>query len=182
MKTCIRVLLAALIFNIGQGALLADGGYSFGYTVEQKKEAAGENKSKGPIKVKSQNCSYQVTMENKSFKDIPQMEVKYVVFTKQPQAGGPTVIGANAELNRHAGTADVKALKNGERVTFTTEPVLLKTSELDASYYYTSGASSTARGALRGLWIRVFVGGQLVAEYTDPAELKTKTTFDAPAK
>ncbi len=68
-------------------------------------------------------------MENHSFKDVADLEIKYVVFSKQDKAGEVTVIG-HQEFQRHAGGTTIKSLLNNDKVSFSTDPIMLKTTEL----------------------------------------------------
>ena len=175
-----RILLAAVILAMGQGITHADAGYSFSFTLDQKKEG-GTTQMNEEETVKNQKWSYMVTMENKSFKDVGAMEIKYVVFSKQEQAGRVSRVGSRPQsLQRHEGSTTVPGIKNNDKVTFNTDPVVLKTVELNDGWYYATGADTRSKGALRGIWLRVFVGGIMVAEYMDPPNLSDNTTFDPP--
>ena len=88
------------------------------------------------------------------------------------------MIGGQQDLKRTTGNTHlIKLLKNNDSVTFTTTEVMLQ--NISSAYYDDFGG---AKGALRGIWIRVYVGGQMVAEFTDPQNLSTKQTFDPPPK
>ena len=102
MKVFIRLLLAGLIFTASQGVVSADSGYSFSFTVAQS-HGGGSKKEYTYETVKNQKWSYKVTMENKSFKDVSDIEIKYVMFSKQQDFDEVTVIGGHAELEAHCG-------------------------------------------------------------------------------
>ena len=132
--------------------------------------------------IKNQKWSYQVTMENHSFKDVADLEIKYVVFSRQDKAGQVTA-GGHQEFQRHEGSTTIKSLLNNDKVTFSTDGIMLeKPPNWPMDGEWASGASSTAKGALRGIWIRVYVGGQMVAEYQNPPELATQGNLRPAAK
>ena len=174
MKPFVRALLAVAVLAAGQGVLCADFGYSFSFTVVQK-HGNGTKTENDFETVKNQKWSYLVTMENKSFKDVYNIEVKYVMFTKQEghDIDGPT--GQN-KLERHTGTVPIKLIKNNDKVSFSTDSILLT----NVVYNYGLYADETAKGALKGLWLRIYIGGQMVAEYMNPQDLSNKEQFDAP--
>jgi hypothetical protein len=179
MKTFIRILLAGVVFAASQGISLADSTYSFSFSVAQKKEA--ETKQENYYETtKNQKWSYVVTMENKSFKDVSDIEIKYVMFSKSVATTRVTQNGRE-EFQRHEGSTTIKTLKNNDQVTFSTDGVMLKSVQLADGWTYVGG-STGAKGALRGLWLRVYVGGQMVSEFMDPPDLNNKATFDPPAK
>ena len=158
MKTFIRVLMGMVIFSLAQGVVCADSGYSFNFVVAQKHEAGGSKTLKSDMTIKNQKWSYQVTMENHSFKDAVQIWRSSMWFSaNRTKPGEVTVIG-HQEFQRHAGGTTIKSLLNNDKVSFSTDPIMLKTTELADGWSWDSGASSTAKGALRGIWIRVYVG------------------------
>jgi hypothetical protein len=179
MKTFLRVLLAGVVFTASLGISRADSNYSFSFSLAQKK--GGGTKTETYYETtKNQKWSYLVTMENKSFKDVADIQIKYVVFSKQIGYNTTVTIGGrnSGGLMRHEGTTTIKMLKNNDKVTFSTDGVMLTSIDYDDGY----GEESLAKGALKGLWLRVYVDGQMVAEYTDPTDLPNKATFDPPPK
>src|SRR5271163_1858248 len=97
MRAFVRMLMAGVIFTASQAILHADSGYSFSFAVAQS-HGGGTKKEKTYETIKEQKCSYKVTIENKSFKDVSDMEVKYVVFSQQKDLGEITVIGGSEDL------------------------------------------------------------------------------------
>lgn len=166
-----------MILCSGQGILRADAGYSFGFTVAQKNTGATKRESEYET-IKSGKWSYFITMENKSFKDVSDMEIKYVMFSKQEVYGEMETVGGHQDLQRHEGSISIKLLKNNDQVSFSTDGIVLKNVTYNDGWYADEGA----KGALRGLWLRVYVGGIMVAEYMNPQNLNDKVTFDPPPK
>ncbi len=181
MKNITRLSLAVVLAAAAVCNLRADSGYSFDFVLSQKKAGDSKAQDKKGVSVKDEKWSYAVTVVNKSFKDVPGFQIKYVVFSK-PDNAGKAVKPGQVDLERHAGTATIGALRNNDQTTFYTEPVELRTVQLDSGWEWKSGSDTYARGALRGIWIRVYIGDQLVAEFKNPANLADVTTFDPPAK
>lgn len=117
--------------------------------------------------VAKENWVYDVTIENKTFKDMANVEIKYVIFFTQEHLGkkqGP-------EAERQTGTISLPGLRSHEKKALTTDAVELQKSHLVGAYYYPSGAKPNAQGTLTGLWVRVYQNGQQFAEYANPSTL-----------
>src|SRR5438874_11251190 len=123
--------------------------------------------SDGGANVTKEHWTYEVTVENKTFKDLANLDVKYAVFFKQEQLGTKT-----AATPRHQnGTFTIPALKPHEKKSFTTDPVELSKSNLVGNWIYTSGAKPNAQDTLVGLAVRVHQNGQQFADYANPSTL-----------
>jgi len=62
-------------------------------------------------------------------------------------------------------------LEAREKKSFSTDPVELSKSNSVGHWHYEFGAKTNAQGTFVGLAIRVYQGGQLFAEFTNPATL-----------
>lgn len=123
--------------------------------------------SDGGANVTKEHWVYEVTVENKTFKDLPNLDAKYAIFLKQEQLGTKAAPSA-----RHQnGSFSIPALKSHEKKSFTTDPVELSKSNLVGNWIYTSGAKPNAQDTLVGLAIRVYQNGQQFADYANPSTL-----------
>ncbi|HWB57844.1 MAG TPA: hypothetical protein VG733_00050 [Chthoniobacteraceae bacterium] len=175
MNTSLRLMVAGVILASTLTVAHA-GDYSFDFTVQQKHDA-GATGANDERTTKTQKWFYNVTMRNLSFKDVANMEIKYVIFSKQEAVGDFEPTGTT-NFKRQPGTLSIKLLKNNDEVTFSTDGVVLT----NVTYNYADYAGEQSKGMLQGLWIRVYVGGQMVSEFTSPTGLANKTTFDPPPK
>ena len=123
--------------------------------------------SDGGAATTKQHWNYEVTVENKTFKDLADLEVKYVVFLKQEQLG----VKATATPRQEKGSFTISGLKPHEKKSFTTAPVEIKKSNLVGNWIYTSGAKPNAQDTLVGVAIRFYQNGQQFAEYANPPNL-----------
>ncbi len=121
-----------------------------------------------------ENWAYDVTIENKTFKDLPNLEVKYVIFYSQEKLGTK----AAADAKRQSGSLPLAVLKPHEKKMLTTDAVELTKAHLVGNWIYTAGAKPNANGALAGLWVRVYQNGQLFAEYANPSTLLTQQKWE----
>jgi hypothetical protein len=120
-----------------------------------------------------ENWVYDVTVENKTFKELAGLEVKYTIFFKQEKLG----VKGDPTPQHHNGNFTIPVLKSHEKTSFTTDSVELKKSSLAGNYIYTSGAKPNAQDTLVGLAVRVYQNGQQFAEYANPSTL-TKEKWD----
>src|SRR5437660_4410843 len=110
---------------------------------------------------------YDVTIENKTFKELSNLDLKYVIFFKQEQLG----VKATAAPRQQSGSFSIDSLKPHEKKSFSTNPVELNKANLVGNWIYTSGAKPNAQDTLVGLAMRVYQGGQQFAEFANPSTL-----------
>jgi len=121
-------------------------------------------------------ATYTVNIRNTSFmKDSPPLVAKYRVFVKRddgkknPRDVKPVMI---------PGEAVVPAVKVGEKYAFETASVKLVKTALDPNFYYTNHAQQSTSDKLVGIWLRLFEGDKMVAEYALPPSLTKSGRFD----
>ncbi len=120
--------------------------------------------------ITTREYAYTVTVTNRSFKAMPQLEVKYMIFYEEAQPGSKD---KPATLNLQ-GKESLTNLENNRPVTFETQPVKLSKSELDGHVYWTSGAKSQTKDSVTGLWFRAYADGKIVGEYANPSTTSKK--------
>jgi len=110
---------------------------------------------------------YDVTIENKTFKELANLDLTYVIFFKQEPLG----VKAAPRPRQQSGSFSIDSLKSHEKKSLTTNPVELNKSNLVGHWHYESGAKPNAQDTLVGLAVRVYQGGQLFAESANPSTL-----------
>ena len=123
--------------------------------------------SDGGANTTKERWIYEVTVENRTFKELASLEAKYAIFFKQEQLG----VKADPTPRHQNGTFSIPALKSHEKKAFTTDPVELSKSNLVGRWIYSSGAKPNAQDTLVGLVVRVYQNGQQLAEYGNPSTL-----------
>ena len=123
--------------------------------------------SDGGANATKEHWTYEVTIENKTFKDLANLNIKYAVFFKTEQLG----VKADPTPRHQAGIFNIPALKPHEKKSFTTDSVELNKSNLVGNWIYTSGAKPNAQYTISGLALRVYQNGQEFAEYANPSTL-----------
>jgi hypothetical protein len=170
MKTAFYsiAVLACLATGLGQTKVQAGNSDVEIHCVAKKlDEKVNQGSGEGSFAVTKEHWIYEVTIENKTFKDLANLEVKYVIFFNKEQVG----VKAAPTPRRQAGTAQLDSLKSHEKRSFTTDPVELDKANLVGNYYYASGAKTGAHDTLTGLGVRVMQAGQQFAEYANPSTL-----------
>lgn len=130
---------------------------------EKTNPGAGE----GGKSVTKQDWVYDVTLENKTFRDMTNLEVKYVIFFSQQHLGKKEA----PESKRRTGRLTLPLLRSHEKKVVTTDPTQLTKASLVGDYYFIDGAKIKVEDALTGLWVRVYQNGQQFAEYANPSTL-----------
>ena len=118
---------------------------------------------------------YAVTIANRSFKDIPDLQVDYLVFSKHEKFGSKS---AEPKPQRTAGKKSLGTLQNNGTANFETEVVTLKKARLKADWYYANGAKGKAKDEITGIWVRVYSGSELITEFAQPPALKTQEKWE----
>ncbi len=119
------------------------------------------------LAVTKEHWVYAVTVENKTFKPLQNIQIAYVAFfTREiPGAKGP------AAANRKKGGLTVPLLQSHEKKEFLTEMIELNKTHLVGNVVWASGAKANSSDVLVGLWVRLMQGGQQFAEYANPSTL-----------
>jgi hypothetical protein len=123
--------------------------------------------SDGGAAVTKEHWVYEVTIENKTFRPLSDLELKYLIFLTKEKLG----VKAGAASNRQNGSVTVGSLQPHEKKTVTTEAVELSKAHLVGNWIYSSGAKPNANDSLVGVWVRVMQNGQQFAEYANPSTL-----------
>ena len=138
--------------------------------VDQNAKMAGD----GGAAVTKEHWAYEVTVENRTFKEMDNLDVKYIIFFNQEQLG----VKAAATSRRQNGGFTIAALKPHEKKVFTTDSVELSKSHLVGNWIYHSGAKPNATDTLSGLWVRAYQADQLLSDYANPSTLKIQQKWE----
>ena len=125
--------------------------------------------SDGGVNQTRERWFYDLTIENKTFKELTNVDLKYVIFFKQEQLG----VKAAATPRQQSGSFSIDDLKPHEKKSFSTNPVELNKSNLVGHWHYESGAKPNAQDTLVELAMRVYQGGQQFAEFANSLDAIT---------
>ncbi len=142
-------------------------------TASRKKLDETKSREGGNITVTTKEYSYEVTVQNTTFRPIPEITVKYMVFLTDSKSGSTE----GAMQKAHTGKETLKDVASRAKVSFGTKPIKLSTEDLDAGWYYATGAENRARDKTNGIWIRAYVDGNMVGEYANPSTIAKKNDW-----
>ena len=114
---------------------------------------------------------YKVTMENRSFAAVSGLEVQYRQFKFDDQLKGSKLIGVG-------GTASMNSLNTGQKFNFETSAVEIERFELRPGWVWTDESKQKVKDRLAGLWLRVLRDGEVVFEWQNPPDLKSRASWD----
>jgi hypothetical protein len=177
MKLFPGVVFCAAVFALGQVARAGDADVTVSCQPKKFENKVTAGKPSDEVK-KTQMWGYSVTVENKTFKPMTDLEVKYIIFSKRQQLGmkGP------GRKQHDSGSYTIKEIAPNDKVTFDTDSIALTKAMLigqSGGYsYFTNGAKPKAEDSLTGLWIRIYQNGNLFTEFANPAELTSKETWE----
>lgn len=143
--------------------------------IKASRERLDQKKGRGdgPVTVTVDAIVYNVTVTNKTFKTIPEVAVKYMIFYEESRPGDPKPVEVSAK-----GSEPLTNLEGHRPVTFNTKPIELSTAQLDGNYYWTSGAKGKQKDRVTGVWIKAFApDGKLLGEYANPTTVPKKNTW-----
>jgi len=133
--------------------------------LDEQKDRQGSN-----VTVTTKEIAYKVTVENRTFKTIPELQMKYMIFYVDPKPGSreKPIEGS------HKGSETLTDLASNRTATFETIPVKLSKEELDAGWYWVGSGGSRLKDKVTGVWIRAYSNGNLVGEYSNPTTVSKK--------
>lgn len=123
--------------------------------------------SDGGAATTKEHWNYEITVENRMFKPLSSLELKYVIFYTQEQLG----VKAAPAQKQKSGSFTIGEMKPHEKKSLTTDSVELSKANLVGNWIYSSGAKPNAQDKLVGLAVRIYQNGQQFAEYANPSTL-----------
>lgn len=142
--------------------------------ISAAKKKLDEQKERGAnVTVTTKEIVFNVTVQNKRFKAMPEVQVKYMIFLSDEQGGTKE----KAVATSHKGSETLTNLAPNATVSFETKPFKLTTEDLDGGWYYASGASNRARDKVNGIWIRAYSEGKIIGEYANPTTVSKKNDW-----
>ncbi len=142
-------------------------------TVTRQKLDEQKSKGTGPTTVTTKEVSYRVTVQNRTFKAMPELTVKYMIFFEMPEPGSKESV-----TKSNKGSEKIMSLEANRSTTFDTKPFKLETEQLDPGWFYANGASNKAKDRVAGIWVRAYnTEGKIVGEYVNPTTLSKKNDW-----
>jgi hypothetical protein len=149
---------------------LVDGNY-FDIEVERNKEQL-DRTDHIYKEVKRSNASYDVKMRSKSTLDLTDLEVRYIIFMKEDDRYVRHNNNRLAERGKHK----IEFWPAQELMEFQTKALKLETEQLAQGWY--SYGKARARDQLAGIWLRIYRGDLMLAEFSSPTFLQQRYTWE----
>jgi hypothetical protein len=166
MRCIYRIVSSLIALLVGVSVANAGNSDVEVHCVAKKLDETAKKASDGGANTTKEHWIYEVTVENKTFKEITNLDVKYAVFLKQEK------LGSKETIPRHQnGSFAISTLKPHEKTSFKTDSVELTKSNLVGTWIYSSGGKINAQDSLIGLVMRIYQNGQQFAEYGNPSTL-----------
>lgn len=167
---CVAVWMLALAARAGDGDL--------DVSCQPKKIEDKVTAQKSDEVSKTQKWGYSITVENKTFKPLDDLEVKYIIFYRHEYLG----IKGPPQKKQASGSYTIKEVASNDKVTFDTDPVELTKASLlgpvGGYSYFTNGAKPSAEDSLTGIWIRIYQNGNLFTEFAKPSDLTDREKWE----
>jgi hypothetical protein len=165
MKTAYRLLLLLPTAFAINAAVTGNFDLEIHCVAKPIDQKVNKGSGDGGVNETRERWVYDVTVENKTFKDLANLDVKYVIFFTQEQLG----VKATPAKRQQSGSFTIDVLRSHQKKMFSTNPIELHKSNLVGHWIYTDGAKPNAQDKLAGLAVRVYQGGQLFAEFANPS-------------
>jgi hypothetical protein len=150
-------------------------GRGFSIRAERKEGAAQETEIMA-TKIKIEEVFYEVTIKSDSL--VPLTGLKVVHRTYKKSAGADR--GSTKERVYEEGSEEIPKIEPGKEVKVKTAKQKLESSKLDPDYRYVGGRKSVSAERIGGVWLRIYKGETLIADFADPKGLMEFETWDAP--
>jgi hypothetical protein len=173
MKHIPRIMLGLLIFCGISGELKA-GLNDVAITATRKKLDEDKSRVGQSVTVKTKQVAYSISVQNKTFQDLKDITVKYMLFYDNAKPGE----AERAQETSVRGSDAVPVLGRGETKIVETKPVVLTSAALDGGWHYTNGAKQKAEDRIAGVWIRAYVNNEIVGEYANPTSMTSRVWKD----
>jgi len=140
-------------------------------TVELSRGAFDTSKSEtAAIITIQEDWGYSVTVSNRGSKPISNLKFEYVLFVKPDLEPGKDRNAA--KFKRATGTNTITGLAGGTKTVFRTNTIKIYKQKLKPGWFWDkTNDTQMIRDTLYGIWIKAYVGDQLVAETCSPDSL-----------
>jgi hypothetical protein len=124
----------------------------------------------GGIIMSEEQWGYTATLFNRARKPLNGMRVEYILFVKPDTEPGKDTI--SAPLKQKPGSKTIDALAPLDSISFRTDSIPIYKQQLKPGYIWgKTGNNSPVKDSLYGIWLRVYVGDQMVDEVVNPESL-----------
>src|SRR6478736_1111406 len=150
MKRVFNLVVAGAASLILSGAVHAE---PANFTVTStKKRFDVERRESVSTKFSNEKWGYSIIIENKSFKNLQDLNVEYRQYLVDD------VVKGEPTLKAIPGSIKIGNLPNTAKFKFDTEPVSIEKKELKANWYYANGGKEKVKDNVAGFWLKIMSG------------------------
>ena len=139
----------------------------------------GKNKrlnAEGSIEITESKRAYSIGISSRIPESIHDIRVEYLIFHFVDAIGGEKRLDGN--VKRIKGKLELSKLEGRSSEKLQTEPVQFKETKLMPGWVWSkSSGARDSKDRLDGIWIKLYVGEQIVLEQSRPASLATKEVW-----
>ncbi|EIQ01772.1 hypothetical protein OpiT1DRAFT_00347 [Opitutaceae bacterium TAV1] len=131
-------------------------------------------KTKGTaINYKEEEAGYVISLFNESMVNLTGLEIEYRIYKEDNYryAVGSKVTG-NRRKKERSGNLTADYIQRKSKIDLKTETITLLSRKLRADWYYADTSKRGTADELDGIWLRIYRGKIMVAEYATSEELK----------
>lgn len=130
----------------------------------------------GTINRTDEDWGYSVTLTNRLSKPLKNVRVEYLLFVKPDQEPGNDKKAA--KLARQSGSNRIALIEPRKQTMFKTTSMRTVKTEIRGNVTWEkTGGRGVVADTLHGIWVRIYVGDQLVTETSTPDTLAGKETW-----
>ncbi len=127
---------------------------------------------KDGLVITTEKWGYTVSLKNRTDHELSGVRLDYVLFARQDQAGNPKSSDQKFRQKRYR--TNVEPIAVFSQTDVRTNTIDTRKTQLQGGIVWKdSGGDSTTRDTLYGIWLRVYVGDQLLIEQANPPGLAT---------
>ena len=159
-------------------ALFAATNVKHNFEVKYAKTKLGKSKSKSDdVTLEAERWAYKIALRNLSAVDADDVRLDYWLFRRIDDGKIKSAPRVDS-----TGSLTIASIKKAATYEFTTEPVTLEKTQLDAGYYYLDGTKSKSADSMGGLALRIFRGDKEIFSFGTDKDLLAAAKGEAGKK
>lgn len=124
------------------------------------------------LKIKRFKGYYNIQIKNDSDLDLNDLEVEYRYYIFKNQVGADKRSDGNNM--RVTGDSTITLLAKRSEIKIETKKTEMKETDLESGYRWANGGKSKSKDQLDGIWIKLYQGDKVIAEFANPSTLPRK--------
>ncbi len=133
--------------------------------------------TKGGIEYEEYNMHFNIVITNNDFDhDFEAIKVEYLIVKFEDALAAKKK--SHGTIQRFKGSASHHFIKAREEVSIATEIFPMLETELAPGFVWTNGGKKDSKDAIRGIWVKIYVGDKLVHELSKPENMMRRESWN----